>query len=487
MGKYLVALSSSLTSGNAAPDGRRESSPKRRCLHILYLLNDVLHHTKYHMETNSAFATLSGSLQPFIVDLLGAAASFDREKNPKHYRRLDDLMSIWETHGYYAADYVGKLREVVKNAALATAVKAAVGSAGEDAGSVEKTAALEAPFMMPPSHGDSSTPYYDLPAGNFLPHIVPNSPVPLRPESIKPLQFLTGPADKKLVAALKLFLEDVDRIYSSEEAPSCENGFVDIDDLGQTVIRDQTTGEIVDGETYYGWSRAFCAQMKKRNAKDSSRRSRSQTRSRSRSRSRRSRSSSPYKRRRYSDSSDSRRSSSRSRTRSLSRRPARRRRYESTSRSRSVSTRRSRLSREKSYSPRPPTPPPPPIPPKHQMPPAPLFYVPQTSLQIPSNNGSAQFNPLGMVPFPPPPPPPPPNYHGPWPPPPPPMPPANMTPSLNSFPYNAAFGPAGAPMPQQPLQQGLGHPPPPHGGPWHPPRLGSERGAHPPAAGRGWR
>ena len=183
-------------------------------MHILYLLNDLFHHTKYHLDSTAAFATLSGSCQPYIVELLGYAASYDREKNPKHHRRLDDLLDIWAEHGYYGADYVNKLREVVKNAALSGPVKASIGVEENNTDVAnQKLVGKDVPFVMPSSHGDPSTPYYDLPAGNLVPHIIPNSTVPLRPESIKPLQFLAGPADEKLVTALKVFMKDVDQIY----------------------------------------------------------------------------------------------------------------------------------------------------------------------------------------------------------------------------------------------------------------------------------
>lgn len=175
-------------------------------MHLLYLLNDLFHHTKYHRDSPAAFSTLTGSCQPYIVELLSYAAVYDREKHPKHHRRLDDLLDIWAQHGYYGAEYVDKLREVVKAAAVSGPVKTSIGVEGgnnnSDVEQVPKTTGKDVPFVMPSTHGDPSTPYYDLPAGNMVPHIIPNSTMPIRPESIKPLQFLAGPADTKLVNAL---------------------------------------------------------------------------------------------------------------------------------------------------------------------------------------------------------------------------------------------------------------------------------------------
>lgn len=400
---------------------------------MLYLLNDVFHHTKYHNSSSAAFSTLSGSLQPHMVELLSYAASYDREKNPKHHRRLGELLDIWQEHGYFGADYVGKLREVVANSAVSGPIKTSATPGAESAEPDRKSRG--APFIMPATHGDQSAPFYDLPAANLIPHIVPNSTAPLRPDLIKPLFLTAGPADQKLVSAVKTFLSDVDQIYGPGEPDQKDGGIVDIDELGQTVVRDEITGEILEGETYYGWSRSFCQQMKKRNARGRGSRSRSRSRS-------------PHKRRRYSDSAsdDSRyRSSSRSRS---PRSPRRDRRYDSRSRSRS-----------RSYSP------PSAAPQQHQPSHAQNPYAqpprfPAQPPQMPYNGGNF-------------PPPPPPNYQGAWPPPPP--------QSFSNFPPPFQQMPPGPPPPPQ-LPPGSGpyhFPPPPGGQGWHPPP--------PPPSGRGWR
>ncbi|OJJ48933.1 hypothetical protein ASPZODRAFT_1358284 [Penicilliopsis zonata CBS 506.65] len=484
-GKYLVTLATSFAAAGddgkpAAP--RRESSPKRKRLHILYLLNDLFHHAKYHSDTPVAFATLSGSLQPCLVDLVGLAASYDREKNPKLHRRLDDLLDIWEQHGYCSSDYIGKLREVVKTSASTGSVPLSAAT-GVQESIAQKQTGKDAPFVMPSTHGDLSTPYYDLPAGNFLHHIIPDSTTPLRPETIKPLQFLAGPADEKLVTALKTFLKDVDRIYGVDEPMDREDAVVDIDELGQTVVRDSKTGEIMDGETYYGWSRTFCEQMKKRNDVDSRNRSHSRSRSRTRSRSRSSSYTRTKRLRRYSASSDSEHS----------------RRSRSRSRRRLQSRSSSPQSRERSYSPRPassfsgqyalpPPPPPPPAnvtslhpPPPPALPPnfppsnlLPNVPPPPNVPPMPFPPGDGQpyhpgFAP-GMMPVPPPRPA---NYHGPWPPPPP-MPPVAMNPGTSQSAFPPPFvpfhplppGQPGPPpnAPGQPMPPGSHHFPPPHTG-----------------------
>ncbi|KAJ5280319.1 hypothetical protein N7478_005691 [Penicillium angulare] len=398
------------------------------------------------MDSTATFSTVSGSLQPHMVDLLGHAAAYDREKYPRHHKRLDDLLEIWSEHGYFSADLLHRLKEVVKNSALTGATPLSNDALEGDADPTKKLLGKDAPYIMPSTHGDSSTPYYDLPAGNWLPHIIPNSTIPLHAESIKPLQFLAGPADETLVTAIKGFLKDVDQIYGTEELVKDDDN-VDIDELGQRVTRDEISGDVLAGETYYGWSRAFCQQMNRRKARSTS-------------------NSPGYDKvanghkRRYSEStmSDmSRRSDSRARSR-----PGRHEahRYGSRSQSRSRSPQRAR-SRERSYSPQ--QPPPPRFPPPHQpshshphhpsQPPAPLYGFPVV------------------------PPPPPPQYAGSWPPVPPPQMPGMPFPPLGPGMNHPAFPPSYHASQQmnhpsgQPLPPGQHHFPPPHfggqyGGPW---------------------
>jgi hypothetical protein len=130
---------------------------------------------------------------------------------------------------------------------------------------------------MPAMHGDPSTPWYDLPAGCWLPHIIPNKPIPIRPADIKPVRVQPGPASPRLIQAVKESIEYANRLYDSENP--LDNASEDLDALGQ----------VVNGERYYGWSVEFCENMKKDPENSSS--------------GSRSRSGSPYtKRRRHSDS-----------------------------------------------------------------------------------------------------------------------------------------------------------------------------------------
>jgi hypothetical protein len=451
LGKYLASLAKYLQQDvKRKRNGRSEASKpsaSRKRLHIFYLLNDLLHHAKYHCQSASLSSTLSGSLQPFLVDLIQSTAS---DCKAKVHNRLLELLGIWNEEKYYPADYIIELKAALDPTQNTRSSKTR--SADAKAPDPPKEA-KELPFVMPSTHGDPSVPYFDLPAGNLMPHIMPNSSAAIRPDQVRALQFVPGPADDGLVHALKDFLKEVESNNDSAQA-DISAIVTDIDDLGQLSYQDEN-GDVVGGNTYYGWSRAFCDKMKKRREADSSReigaRSYSSSRSASRSRSR-----SPRKRRRYSDSVSSR---SASRSRSVRSRGPRNGRRDVSSPRLSLRDHR-KQSRSRSYSPSQSVPlPSPPLPQTDSQPLAGFTskFPPTTITQ----NYPTSFHGLrNQIPFQPPLgpgglplPPPPPNYSGPWPP-------------------NINF-PTGLPIPAPPLQQGSTFPPRPGpSGPnqnWSPP------------------
>ncbi|KAF6819139.1 hypothetical protein CSOJ01_01524 [Colletotrichum sojae] len=356
LGKYLAALSNSFPDDDGAAKKTKPSARRKR-LHILYVVNDVL----YHAIVRDGDARLATELQPSLASLFHSAASF--RNCPKQAKKLETLLGLWEAQKYFPPSVTDELRNTVKEAPEGGKLSKATGQGnGQDhtGSNLGVKPAKDAPYMIPSMHGDPNTPWYDLPAANWLPHLEPNSTKPMNPDMIKPLQLAPGPADKALAKAVKDLLADVEKLYckSASTQQSDLPHPTELSEMGERVVLDEITGEVIGGETYYGWSRGFCEKMKKRKdgkAGDRTGRGRSSSRSRSRSYSpgRSSRSDSPpaFKRRRLSPDSQSRSRSrspqrrgrygnddySRSRSRSRSRSPSRSRsrgRYRSRSRSR---------------------------------------------------------------------------------------------------------------------------------------------------------
>lgn len=280
-----------------------------------------------------------------LMGLVGSAASF--KDCPKHQKKIQDLLKLWEEKDYYGAGYVDKLRETANNAAENgdNAENATTSDAKDEMFTSRSTKST--PYVMPASHGDASTPWFDLPAANLMPHIIPNSTKPINPDMIRPLRFVAGPADESLVTAVKTLLDDVEIMFG--ETSRDEEDSWDIDELGQPIILDEITGDVIGGEGYYGWSRSFCDKMKRRK-KGLDMPDLDDERGRdSRSRSRSSSSSRGGRKRRHSESGDD---SSQERYRS------RQRRRDSSSRSRTPERTSGRNSRSRYTSPRrSPTPP----------------------------------------------------------------------------------------------------------------------------------
>ncbi|KAF4974981.1 hypothetical protein FZEAL_8165, partial [Fusarium zealandicum] len=236
LAKYLGALSKSLQDDGSRP------SVKRRRLHILYVVNDVLYNV-VKRRGDSKFVTAWDGVLP---GLIASAASFDN--CPKHKKKIESLIQLWDENEYFTPDLIAKFKDALANGIVSQPAPDAQIS------NTPIKLAKEAPYALPSSHGDPSTSWYDLPAATWLPHLTPNSTKPMIPDLIRPIQLAPGPADKVLVSAVQGLLGEVERMFSKEQKWNDEPG-VDLNELGERVILDEITGEIIGGETYYGWSR----------------------------------------------------------------------------------------------------------------------------------------------------------------------------------------------------------------------------------------
>lgn len=275
VGKYLVALSASISSTveivGAGQAKKQKISSRRRQLHILYLLHDFLHHVEFHGARLADGTGVIRTLEPCVTQLVTLAATYDSNRYSRHFGRLNDLVNIWGESNYFPSTVVAVLRDTITNAtdgSMSVAhntepLRSTIDTAGNGVGENQK----DAPYIMPASHGDASLPFYDLPAGNLLPCIIPNSSTPISPQMVKPLQFRAGPADEELARAVKAFLQDIDVLYGYRRPRQSYNES-DIDQLGQPTALVNTPEDISANEGYYGWSKAFCEKMKLRSNND---------------------------------------------------------------------------------------------------------------------------------------------------------------------------------------------------------------------------
>ncbi|PHH49094.1 hypothetical protein CFIMG_007009RA [Ceratocystis fimbriata CBS 114723] len=324
LGRFFCAYIDTLVDPTA--EAPKKPKARRKRLHVLYIVNDILHHTLAQSPDNIFLQSFESSLKP----LFASAAAV--EKSTNHISKLNELIRIWEERQYVAAKTIDTLRDTMTGALADTSAHNAAMDIAPDPVK-GPTLTKEVPYMLPSIHGDPAVPWYDLPASTWLPHMTPNSTKPMTPSMIKPLHMNAGPPDKALVDAVKGLLSNVDQIYAKDCSLDLQE-HTDINELGEVVSLDEITGSVLGGETYYGWSRDFCIKMKALRTSKSNR-GRSSNRSDSRGRSR-----SIARRYSYTPS----RSHSRGRSRSYSRSnspPAFKRRRISRPRSRSLSRSRS--------------------------------------------------------------------------------------------------------------------------------------------------
>ena len=237
---------------------RPSRSTWRKRLHILYLIHDCLHHTRYHESNMNNFSTFAHGLKDVLLGLLRGAAQCRPELHAKHHERLQELLELWEDALFFDPPYFKQLRLAIDEGIKQSGSQANLElEVSETRFQGEK----HMPYILPPSHGDSATPFYDLPAGNMIPHITPNSTQPIDHQLVKPLRFTAGPAGEVLVKAVNEILDDIGSSdYSAMEDES--QGKSDIDLIGQARFPDSDPEKNIQGEGYYGWSRRFCEKMR---------------------------------------------------------------------------------------------------------------------------------------------------------------------------------------------------------------------------------
>ncbi|KAF4313900.1 hypothetical protein GTA08_BOTSDO01389 [Botryosphaeria dothidea] len=259
LGKYLARLAQSFAESQAPrkPSKRSAPSSRRKTLHLLYLLNDLMHHVRVH---DGPLADLTKTLEPHIDRVFTTALSLQLPNKSKFRQRLAKLTELYEDKTVYSEGYRDRICRTLRDASVPNAATAI--STQYQPASTSK----EAPYILPAFHGEPNDPWYDLPAGALMPHIRPNDPRPINPHNIKAVDLRHKTAEIGLTNAVKDLLNYSEGLYNEDE------GIVaDIDMMGQPLVRDEVTGELNVTEGYYGWSVEFCERMKKRRKETKSR------------------------------------------------------------------------------------------------------------------------------------------------------------------------------------------------------------------------
>ncbi|KAJ6440013.1 uricase [Purpureocillium lavendulum] len=234
LGKFLVALSESMEE-----DFDRPSVRKRR-LHVLYIVSDVLHHVVVR-QGNLGFGALWAVHLP---DMVTAASFFD--KSPKHIARVRDLLSIWEERKYIPTALLERLKECVT---LASDKHSGypIFPKEDDAA----TGAAKPPFTTPYIHGDPSLPWHEQPASCWLPLLKKGRGKPMRPEDVRPVTIHAGPNDDELDKVVDEVIALRHELWRPK--PVAELADYDMNAMGQLIKPGVPEEKQVN---YYGWTLA---------------------------------------------------------------------------------------------------------------------------------------------------------------------------------------------------------------------------------------
>ncbi|KAF9641401.1 putative calcium homeostasis endoplasmic reticulum protein [Lasiodiplodia theobromae] len=223
LGKYLARLAQSLAEPTS-PSKRDAPSSRRKILHLLYLLHDLVHHVRAH---DAQPAQLTKPLEPHLELIFTTALSLQASGKSKLRQRLAKLTELYQDTKLYSESYRNRISKALKDATIPVPAKSAP---------PKDRTTKEAPYVLPAFHGEPDGPWYDLPAGALLPHIRANDPRPINPHNIKAVDLRNKSVEIGLINAVKDLLGYSDNLYTDDE------GIVaDIDMMGQPLVRDELT------------------------------------------------------------------------------------------------------------------------------------------------------------------------------------------------------------------------------------------------------
>jgi hypothetical protein len=265
LGDYLVSVSKSIVVDQPEAAGAVKAAARSR-LGPLLIVNDVLHHDKYH-QRRAASGIFGKESLSYIAELIELAAAHMSQKESQAETKLCAMLNFWTVNLVVSTDDIKSLRDRTDEALL-------IAQGG--------TLVRKRNYLLPEYHGDRNAPWYDLPASYMLEQMIkhPNRPIDGRGIKVAKL-------DKKPISPLKRkLLDDYFENIDLKHVPTGENPNGETkkfklwrDPVGQIVKQNKETGEITTVCNGYGWSMKFCRDMQKngvpekiRTARDEARR-----------------------------------------------------------------------------------------------------------------------------------------------------------------------------------------------------------------------
>jgi len=293
---YGFAAKPNTTSDNAVT---KRPSAQRKRIHMVYIMNDLLHHAKHGLSDAVAagysknygkpfFDAFITCLRPAIVDLIKAASDCDSVKHFSHHERIRNQLTIWEVERYFdgTCDKMYKdLRVIEASEGRTVPFGAKDGrlpvSEEKNEANVKGAADLPKPekanrWELPAVHGQPNPQFWHCqPAATMLDHVRIGDQkhrIFIRKRKFRPTKLKEGPVDPKTISMVAELIKAKKEIYnfSVTGEPGVQ---YDINDMGERLVvmgyktdKNGKTVRIVKEANYYGFSVPF-ARKARRNRK----------------------------------------------------------------------------------------------------------------------------------------------------------------------------------------------------------------------------
>jgi hypothetical protein len=114
-GGFLTSVSAAYAAEKQKKDGMGRAEIKARLWPLIFVVNELLHTTKFHIRDRQQYDDCLPTLRLPVINLVKDLSQFKRATNPKHFRRLFALLSFWHKQGYFDKNYIDSLRVLVES------------------------------------------------------------------------------------------------------------------------------------------------------------------------------------------------------------------------------------------------------------------------------------------------------------------------------------------------------------------------------------
>jgi len=292
-GGFLTSISAAYSAEKQKKDGMGKREIKAKLWPLTFIVNELLHTTKFHMRDRRQYDESIPTLRLPIINLVKDLSQFRRSAHPKQFKRVLALLGLWHKHDYFDKSYIESLKTLVESEGQQLPAEAKDLIAGKqkrtngEAEAPRKRKKLDpskgiqilggidnvgedGEWKLPEWHGGENTPWHLLPAASWMKPLRitdHDRGQGMRKNDFRAINFGGDNVSKQVRKEVMKLLKQADEMYK----PSSDTGKrIEYDQMGRKMevvkIRKGADGKIkkyIKYETYYGWSPKFLDEMYK--------------------------------------------------------------------------------------------------------------------------------------------------------------------------------------------------------------------------------